>query len=245
MGAGGLALDGSNYLFVANTNLGINTVGEYDAITGATINAAFVNGQGILGTNDVVFVPVPEPSSLLLVVAAAGIGVARRRWRKWIAGRGTATALVAVCAAVSTAPVQAQPVLFASNRNNNTLGAYDAATGATMNSAFIGPGQGLNQPFGMAVDGNNHLFVASYPGIGNGNGWVGQYDATTGATINANFLTVPAGNNDYGFSAVALDGNGHIFAARDFGVSEYNATTAHSSTGTSLPFGRSTGWLGS
>jgi hypothetical protein len=33
----GLALDGSNHLFVANGN--INRVGEYDATTGAAINA--------------------------------------------------------------------------------------------------------------------------------------------------------------------------------------------------------------
>ena len=79
----GLAVDGSNHLFVTNT--GNNTVGEYDATTGATINAAFVTGLQL--PQDLLFVAaVPEPSSLLLLAAAAGIGGATR-WRKRLAAR--------------------------------------------------------------------------------------------------------------------------------------------------------------
>ena len=66
----------------------------------------------------------------------------------------------------------------------NTVAEYDATTGAIINAAFIT--QGLNNPTGLAVDGNNHLFVANGS---NGNGTtVGEYDATTGATINAAFI---------------------------------------------------------
>ena len=54
-----------------------NTISEFDAATGATINAAFVNGQGLNGPRGLLFVSaVPEPSSLLPVAAGAGVGVA-------------------------------------------------------------------------------------------------------------------------------------------------------------------------
>ena len=37
---------------------------------------------------------------------------------------------------------------------------YNQTTGATINATFIN-GQGLNAPFGMALDANDHLFVAN------------------------------------------------------------------------------------
>ena len=61
----------------------------------------------------------------------------------------------------------------------DSVGMYDATTGATINAAFIN-GQGLNAPIAVALDGNNHLFVDNALGSS-----VGEYDATTGATINA------------------------------------------------------------
>ena len=139
------------------------------------------------------------------------------------------TLLAALGLGCATGSAQAQMVLFASNGGNNTVGAYNAVTGATINSSFIGAGQGLSQPWGMALDNNNHLFVVSAPNQTD-NGWVGLYNATTGATINANFCTVPAGNSGYTFSVLALDGNNHIFVAKPFGAAKYDATTALSST---------------
>jgi predicted outer membrane repeat protein len=57
-------------LFV--TNDVDNTVGEYNATTGATLNAAFINGQGLHAPGDIVFgAAVPEPSTFMLV----GVGV--------------------------------------------------------------------------------------------------------------------------------------------------------------------------
>ena len=55
---------------------------------------------------------------------------------------------------------------------------YNATTGATINATFITSAQGLNGSSAALLDGNNHLFVANY----NINS-VGEYDATTGATI--------------------------------------------------------------
>ena len=43
--------------------------------------------------------------------------------------------------------------------------------------------KGLNGEGGLAVDGNNHLFVSQSSGTA-----VGEYDATTGATINPSWF---------------------------------------------------------
>jgi hypothetical protein len=210
-----LALDGKNHLFVVTSG----AVGEYDATTGATLNSAFIAGlnrpAGLLYV-----APVPEPSSLLLIAVSAGIGVGIRR-RNWFGGATACLAAVAI--ALLPGLAQARQVLFAGNGGNNTVGAYNALTGATINANFIGPAQGLNQPWAMALDGNSHLLVANNPSAING--WVGQYNATTGATINANFLTVPAGQSIDGFTALAVDGNNHVFAGHPFGVAEYDVHT--------------------
>jgi hypothetical protein len=85
---GGLTLDGSNHLFVASFlisggNLISNNVGEYDATTGAAINATFINnGQGLSAPAGLLFVPIPEPSSLMLVAGAAVSGVVMWRRRR-------------------------------------------------------------------------------------------------------------------------------------------------------------------
>ena len=67
---------------------------------------------------------------------------------------------------------------------NRTVTAYNASTGAPdPNFTTI---TGLNQPYGLAVLGNN-LYVAVWPG-GVNTGMVGEYNATTGAAFNANFI---------------------------------------------------------
>jgi hypothetical protein len=103
------------------------------------------------------------------------------------------------------------------NSGNNTVGEYDATTGATINASFITGLTGL--PFGLALDGKNHLFVTN-----SGQNTVGEYDATTGATIDAAFI------NGQGLAtpiALALDGNNHLFVsnANSNTVGEYDATT--------------------
>jgi len=66
--------------------------------------------------------------------------------------------------------------LFVSTFNDGTVGAYDASSGTAINAKFI---TGLNEPTGIAVAGNL-LFVASF-GSQFGAGFVGQYEATSGA----------------------------------------------------------------
>src|SRR5205823_11848939 len=64
--------DGNNHLFVLDSQIG--RVGEFSATTGAVINANFITG--LTAAQDFAYVAaVPEPSSLLLVAAAAGIAV--------------------------------------------------------------------------------------------------------------------------------------------------------------------------
>src|SRR4029077_583979 len=71
--------------------------------------------------------------------------------------------------------------LFVTNFNNNTIGEYNATTGATINSSFIS--SGLSSPVGIALFGGN-LFVTNI-----GNNTIGEYNATTGATINSSFIS--------------------------------------------------------
>jgi hypothetical protein len=74
-----------------------------------------------------------------------------------------AAVLATLSLAFTLAAAQAQPVLLVTNENNNTVGAYNAVTGATINPAFIGAGQGLNHPWATALDNNGHLLVANAP----------------------------------------------------------------------------------
>src|SRR5205809_7405195 len=80
----------------------------------------------------------------------------------------------AVAAALCLIPVTSRAEIFVTNSNNNTIGEYNATTGATINSSFIS--SGLNVPGGIALSGGN-LFVANFS-----NNTIGVYNATTGAT---------------------------------------------------------------
>src|SRR3954469_20753755 len=71
------------------------------------------------------------------------------------------------------------------DRANNHLFVYeqfDASSGAVVNPHFIS-----GAAYGLALDDKNHLLV------GTGNDTVGEYDATPGAAINANFTPGPIG----------------------------------------------------
>src|SRR5438270_540903 len=114
-----------------------------------------------------------------------------------------AVLLVTLTLTLAAGPAHGQPLLFVANRSNNTVGEYNATTGATINAAFVN-GQGLSTPVALTMDGNNHLFVANFS-----SNTVGEYDATTGATINAAFISGQGLNAPI---ALALDGNNHLFA---------------------------------
>jgi len=121
---------------------------------------------------------------------------------------------LAASAALCVIPVTSRGQIFVTNANTNTIGEYNATTGATINSSFIS--SGLSGPFGIALSGGN-LFVTNQ-----NNSTIGEYNASTGATINSSFissgLTAPP--------AIALSG-GNLFVTNigNNTIGEYNATT--------------------
>jgi len=134
--------------------------------------------------------------------------------------RQAAMCLCIAWVATRTGRAAARQVLFIGSGSTDTVGKYDARTGAAINSSLIN-GQGLSGPGSMAVDGNNHLFVVSTVFSGFEPPWiVGQYDATTGVTINANFLTV--GRFTFGLAAE----KNNLFVPGYFsGIQEYDSTS--------------------
>jgi hypothetical protein len=77
-------------------------------------------------------------------------------------------------------PRSARAQIYVSEFGTNTVGEYDATTGAAINTNFI---TGVINPEGLLLSGNT-LFVSSSI---SGGGSVGTYNATTGAVINATF----------------------------------------------------------
>jgi NHL repeat-containing protein/PEP-CTERM motif-containing protein len=180
-----LALDGNNHLFVSNDGSS-NIVGEYDATTGATINASFiqdlVSSPGLYNPHGVA---VDNKNHLFVADHNANT-----------VGEYDATTGATINAAFIKSQGQGlhnpdvllldghNHLLVGDNYDTDTVGMYDATTGATINAALV---PGLNGgTAALALDGNNHLFVANY------NRSVGEYDATTGATINENFIAGPS-----------------------------------------------------
>jgi WD40 repeat protein len=129
--------------------------------------------------------------------------------------RGLCTGLLLGIAALGRMPTRAQAQLFyVSLPGSNTVGEYSAA-GAAINANLITTG--LNAPIWMAVSGDT-LFVAN-----TADGTIGTYNATTGAPINANFITGAGGG-------LAVSGNTLfvVCGGRSTGsgtVGEYDAST--------------------
>jgi hypothetical protein len=115
--------------------------------------------------------------------------------------------------------------LFVANYGDDTIGEYDATTGATINANFI---TGLQNPTGLAVLGNT-LFVANQTSNSGSPmfipGTVGEYNSTTGAAINVNFITGLSSPGGLAVSANSLFVvNGDVGPNLDT-VGEYNSTT--------------------
>lgn len=100
--------------------------------------------------------------------------------------------------------------------NGATICEYNVTTGA-ITPDFIT--LGAYTPGGITVS-DNHLYVGYYIDQA-AFGWtVGEFDATTGAAINATLIT----GFYYQTNGLAVLGN-HLLVAEATGVSEYNATT--------------------
>jgi hypothetical protein len=101
--------------------------------------------------------------------------------------------------------------------NGQAICEYNVTTGA-VTPHFIVLGTMTYLPSALTVS-NNHLFVGHFTTTGAA-GTVGEYNATTGAAINATLIT----GLPYGPGGLAVSGN-HLLVAEGAGVSEYNATT--------------------
>ena len=194
-----------------------DTIGVYNALTGAAINPALVNGQGLDFPGEIVL----DGSGHLFVTNGGSNG-------NTVGEYSAATGATINSAFVSNSQGQTSAAWLALDGNNHlfvvgqVVGDYNATTGATINSAFISGIQGI--PSGVAVDGHDHIFVSNGPG-----GTVGEYNATTGAAINTTFIS--------GLSApthLALDTLGHLLVAENVQqangsyvgkIGEYDATT--------------------
>ena len=124
---------------------------------------------------------------------------------------------------------QAHGQIFVTNSTSGTVGEYDAATGATINSALV---SGLNGPTGIAVSGGN-LWVGNYFA-----GTIGEYNATTGATVNASLVS----GLSHPFGIAVSGGNLFVTDYSNGSIGEYDATTgatinASLVSGLNQPFG--------
>jgi PKD domain len=171
----GLALSGNN-LFVGSSS---GTIGVYDATTGAAINASFITGLsqpiGLAVSDNTIFVANFGNQTIGKYNAMTGVAINA----SFITGLNSPIALA----------VSGNNLLVA-NSENGTVGEYDATTGAVINVNFI---TGLTGPEAIALLGNS-LFVANdigadIGGVGADLATVGEYNATTGAVINANLIT--------------------------------------------------------
>ena len=128
-----VSADGSR-LFIANN--GDNTIGDYDSVTGATINAALVTGLN-------------HPTGL--AISGNSLYVAN-------SGNGTIGKYNLDGTPVNPSFITglSNPLdladfggnLYVVNNGTNSIGEYDATTGATINTALI---SGLNDPQGIAI----------------------------------------------------------------------------------------------
>jgi WD40 repeat protein len=197
-------------LYVSQTGSGANTgtVSEYDATTGAVINANLITGVGQAGA---IFLS----GNTLYVANASAAGTVG----DYNATTGAAINANLITGLDSTAGLLLSGnILYVANRDPSTVqprvGAYNATTGAVINATLI-TGLGLNStPAGLVLSGNNLLVADSFD-------HVQEYNATTGAAINTSFITMP------GVDAILLSGNTlYAASASNSGlISEYNATT--------------------
>ena len=214
LSANEIAVSGNN-LFVVNYPVGTRGwVGKYDATTGAAINASFITALDSPGklavSNNSLFVSYNGQQGVTIAKydATTGaaispsfitglsnpVGLAVLGNTLFVANLGTGT--VAKYDATTGAVINAKFIkglnLLAAKGNtlygtvgvhNNIIATYDATIGAPINNSLIDLRRGTSV-VALALLGNR-LFVATFaPGI------VREYDAATGALIEARFITV-------------------------------------------------------
>jgi hypothetical protein len=193
---------------------GTGTVSEYDATTGAVIKANLITG-------------VIHPAGLVL--SGNTLYVASAVANGGSVGTYDATTGAVINASFITTGVNQVNQPFALALSGNTLfvsdageriTTYNAATGSPLTTVFNPLISGLLYPYNLALSGNTLYVSQNY----SGSSWIGTFNATSGAVLNAHFITT----TPVGAFGLALSGN-HLFVAsgQDLGtgVAEYDATT--------------------
>jgi hypothetical protein len=181
------ALNSPNKLAVSNNSLFVSyngqqgtTIAKYDATTGAAINPDFITGLNetfeLAVLDDQLFVSTAKSTAggFVFTIAKYDATTGAVIDAKFIKGLNLRTAKGNIL--YGTVGV-----------HNNIIATYDATIGAPINNSLIDDLGRRTSVVALALLGDR-LFVATFaPGI------VHEYDATTGALIEARFLTVPSG----------------------------------------------------
>jgi hypothetical protein len=213
-------------IFVANGEA--NTVGAYDATTGAPINASLVTGL-----NSPHAITVSDGS---LFISNWGSGGSVGEYTT--SGSPLAVPLLTSAPRHAGGQLVDEPgdmvisgnTMFVSNWGSSTIAEYTTA-GAIVSLPFItisSPGEGA--PYGIALSGND-LFVVNEGNFEQGGGSIGEYNASTGAVINANFITglnqpegITISGNDL-FVVNNADDNNAAGPLTNGSVGEYDVST--------------------
>jgi hypothetical protein len=163
-------------LYVVQQGAGI--VSEYHATTGEVIRSPFIKGGGpshLAVKGDTLFVDSEFNFTVRAYDATTGAVI-------------DASFIKLGFEFVGGLAVK-DNTLFVALPGIDTVGAYDATTGAAINANFL---TGVDEIGGLAVfrsvsEQKEFLFVTNRNA--DRGGTVGKYDATTGAAINANFIT--------------------------------------------------------
>jgi hypothetical protein len=206
-GPDSLAVDGNNHLFVVTTSnvapVPDDTIGQFDATTGATINPSFISTSYTFG--------LATDGHSRLFVPSYTRGVAAY---DATTGATNNANLIRFGGGIDSIAWDHNNGIIVPSFIDGTVGRYDSVTGSPLNATLI---SGLNQPGSVAVDNTNRLFV-SY-GRNGANNTIGEYDLTTGATLNATLVTSPSA-----IYAMAVDDNDHLFVVNQAGaVAEYDS----------------------
>jgi len=156
------------------TNFTGNTIGEYNATTGAPINASLITGL-----NGPQSVALPGGHLFVANFNTGSIG-------EYTTSGATVNASLIKGLNFPGAIAVSGGNLFVANAGTSvgtgSIGEY-TTSGATVNASLV---SGLNSPSDMALSGG-HLFVANVGNGNNGAGTIGEY-TTSGATVNASLI---------------------------------------------------------
>lgn len=234
------ALSSTTYGQIYVTNYGIGTVSQYDATTGATLNASFITGlaspEGIALYGGSLFIGdrtlgrigkydantgsainnsfiggldfpmgIAVSDGNLFVATSSGI-------YKYNASTGALLASITIGASSASYIAVGDGFLFAERQG--MIAKYNSATLTTVSTSFI---TGLTQPAGIALSGGT-LYVTNY-----GNNTIGKYDASTGAAVNATFIT--GGALSQPAPLAFSGGNLYVVNQGNSTLGVYNATT--------------------